>query len=46
MAHPDGELITGERLTMMFAGPAERRDTCAQIIEAVGFLPEYVGPIR
>ena len=25
MAHPGGELITGERLTMLFAGPPEHQ---------------------
>jgi hypothetical protein len=46
MQHPDGELITGERLTVLFAGPTEHQEKCAEIVEAVGFIPEYVGPIR
>ncbi|GAB4817922.1 hypothetical protein N2152v2_004968 [Parachlorella kessleri] len=46
MAHPNGELIAGKRLSMMFAGPAEYHGKCAEIVEAVGFIPEWVGPIR
>lgn len=46
MAHPGGELIAGERLQCLFAGPPEQQDKCAEIIEAVGLIPEYLGPIR
>ena len=46
MAHPDGELIAGERLRMMFAGEAEYQEKCAEFIDAVGFVPEWVGPTR
>lgn len=44
--HPDGELITGERLTLLFAGDPDHKEKCQQIIEDVGFIPQYVGPIR
>lgn len=46
MAAPDGSRVTGQRLTLMFAGPAERQADAAAVIEAVGFQPEWVGHVR
>ncbi|KAL4423168.1 hypothetical protein ABPG77_007821 [Micractinium sp. CCAP 211/92] len=43
---PDGSLIGGQQLTMLFAGPAERRGEAEAVITGVGFAPKYVGPIR
>lgn len=46
MARPDGALVTGQRLTLMFAGPEERQAEVAQLIAAVGFEPHWVGHVR
>lgn len=46
MAAPDGSLVAGQRLTLMFAGPEERRADAAAVVEAVGFQPEWVGHVR
>eukprot|EP00887_Chlorella_sp_A99_P005451 scaffold1.g5451.t1 len=46
LAHPDGTRVTGQRLTMLFAGAPERQDVAARVIELVGFIPVYVGHIR
>lgn len=46
MAAPDGSLVNGQRLTLMFAGPEERRADAAAVIAAVGFQPEWVGHVR
>lgn len=42
----DGHKINGQQLTMLYAGPEEGRATAEEVISGVGFLPEYVGPIR
>lgn len=46
MARPDGALVTGQHLSLMFAGPAERQAQAAELIEAVGFEPQWVGHVR
>lgn len=46
MVHPDGSLISGEQLVMMYAGAAEKKDIAAKLVEDSGFIPAYVGPIR
>lgn len=46
MDHADGSHITGQQLTMMFAGGPDRRAEVEEVIAAVGFKPVYVGPIR
>lgn len=43
---PDGSLIGSQQLTMLFAGPAERRGEAEAVVAGVGFAPKYVGPIR
>lgn len=42
----DGSAITGEQLTMLYAGGPAEKDKVEEFISAVGFLPCYVGPIR
>lgn len=51
LGNPDGSLILGRDaslgpLKMLYCGPSEQRELAAQIINAVGFRPVYVGPIR
>lgn len=46
MLVPDGSTVTGEQLTMLFAGPKEKEAKAAAVIAGVGFKPVYVGPIR
>ncbi|PNH05802.1 Metalloreductase STEAP3 [Tetrabaena socialis] len=46
MSHADGSAITGQQLTMLFAGGPAQREAAEEVISAVGFKPEYVGPIR
>lgn len=46
MAAPDGELVTQQRLTLMYAGAEERAKQAGDLISAVGFEPQYVGHIR
>ncbi|KAG2499286.1 hypothetical protein HYH03_002864 [Edaphochlamys debaryana] len=46
MSHPDGSLITGQQLSMLFCGGPERLEEVEEVISAVGFDPAYVGPIR
>ena len=52
LGHPDGSQIPGYDfssrgpLKMLFCGPAEQQEVAAEIIAAVGFAPQYVGPIR
>lgn len=46
MDDPEGTKLTGQRLTMMYAGAAEKRGTVEKVITDVGFIPEYCGPIR
>lgn len=46
MARPDGALVTGQRLTLMFAGAAERQAQVAALVEAVGFEAHWVGHVR
>ena len=46
MAHPDGSLVTGQRLTLLFAGSAARQAEAAALIRTVGFLPHWVGHVR
>ncbi|GFR41283.1 hypothetical protein Agub_g1798 [Astrephomene gubernaculifera] len=46
MDHADGSLLTGQQLTMMFAGGPQGRELVEEVIAAVGFKPEYLGPIR
>ncbi|EFN57935.1 expressed protein [Chlorella variabilis] len=46
MTAPDGSLINGQQLTMLFAGPAEKKDAVAAVVAGAGFQPRYVGPIR
>lgn len=46
MARPDGALVTGQRLTCVFAGPVEHQAEVAQLIEAVGLEPHWVGEVR
>ena len=41
-APPEG----ASRLTMLCAGPAERRGTLELLVAAAGLEPRYVGPIR
>ena len=38
--------FTGQRLTMLIAGPKDKRQVAERIVELVGFEPCYVGPIR
>ena len=40
MPVPDGSDITGEQLTMLFAGPAEHEAAVADVISGVGFVPK------
>ncbi|CAE7752532.1 unnamed protein product, partial [Symbiodinium microadriaticum] len=52
MAHPDGSQIPGYNfsqrgpLKMLFCGPVEHHHVAAEVIAAVGFSPQYIGPIR
>ncbi|KAL4430937.1 hypothetical protein ABPG75_006193 [Micractinium tetrahymenae] len=46
MAAPDAKLVTGQRLTLMYAGAEERARDVGELIAAVGFEPQYVGHIR
>lgn len=46
MEHGDGSAISGQQLTMMFAGGPEGKDKVEELIGAVGFKPVFVGPIR
>ena len=46
LAAPDGSRIDGRRLTMLLAGPPERRAEAEAVVAGVGFAPKYVGPIR
>lgn len=52
MIHPDGSLIEGYDfskrgpLKMMFCGPEEHQEVAAEVISAVGFSPQYIGPMR
>ncbi|PSC68258.1 NADPH-dependent F420 reductase [Micractinium conductrix] len=48
MARPEGALSTegSHRPTLMFAGPAERRERVAALVAAVGFGPVWVGNLR
>jgi predicted dinucleotide-binding enzyme len=49
MAAADGRSMpgfTGQRLTMLIAGPKDKRQVAERIVELVGFEPCYVGPIR
>ena len=48
MAAADGSRITGQRLTMLIAGAEDQasRRVVEAVVEGVGFLPEWVGPIR
>ena len=39
MSVPDGSDITGEQLTMLFAGPADHEAEVADVILGVGFAP-------
>ena len=43
---PDGSLITGEQLTMLYAGSQKAQKQAEEIIAEGGFKPYYVGPIR
>ncbi len=43
---PDGTFINGQKLTMLFVGPADKKKVAASVVEGVGFIPKYVGPIR
>jgi hypothetical protein len=45
----DGSSIpgwSGGQLAMLLAGSEERKDVAKGIVEALGWLPAYVGPIR
>jgi hypothetical protein len=42
----DAERLMGEPITMLYAGPEEKKEVAAGVIEQVGFVPSYVGPIR
>ncbi|GIL99382.1 hypothetical protein Vretimale_4555, partial [Volvox reticuliferus] len=46
MEHADGSGITGEQLTMMFAGGPDHKGLVEEVIADTGFKPVYVGPIR
>jgi len=46
MEAADGSLINGQQLTMLLAGPEEKRADAEAVVAAAGFVPEYVGPIR
>lgn len=49
MAAADGHSMpgfTGHRLTMLIAGPKEKKEVAEHVVELVGFEPCYVGPIR
>jgi len=46
MAHPEGSLVTGQRLTLMYAGAEERAAEAGALIAAVGFDPHWVGHVR
>ncbi|KXZ42074.1 hypothetical protein GPECTOR_210g417 [Gonium pectorale] len=46
MAKPDGSAISGEQLTMLFAGGPAGRGAAEEVVAAAGFKPAYVGPIR
>ncbi len=38
--------INGQKLTMLYAGPDDQQELVGQVVAGVGFIPEYVGPIR
>ena len=38
--------MTGQRLSLMYAGPEERQAQAAELIAAVGFEPQWVGHVR
>ena len=51
LGNPDGSFIPGHNvargpLTMLFCGPSDRQADAAEAIDAVGFKPVFVGPIR
>lgn len=46
MCVADGSKINGQQLTMLFAGSPEQKDSAADVVAGVGFIPKYVGPIR
>ncbi|GLI68955.1 hypothetical protein VaNZ11_013482 [Volvox africanus] len=46
MERADGSGITGQQLTMMFAGGPDQKELVEEVIAATGFIPVYVGPIR
>ena len=49
MAAADGRSMpgfTGHRLTMLIAGPKEKKEVAERVVDLAGFEPCYVGPIR
>ncbi len=51
MSYPDGSKIPGYDisqgpLSMLLAGSVEKRSEAEAVVSAVGFKPQFVGPIR